>query len=344
MGETSGIEWTDCTFNPWIGCTKVAVGCKNCYAEAFAKRYNKAAWGPHGTRVKTSDEYWRQPLKWNKQAERDGLRRRVFCASLADVFEDWNGWIVDHHGVRLHRCCQCFRQWASDERNDPIKRARWLCECGEVQGEHTRLTMHELRRDLFGLIDQTPWLDWLLLTKRPENVRLMMANWLKSRCGPESPMGAMLPVQNLWLGTSIATQEDADRNIPELLKCGDLARVLFVSAEPLMEQVDLRNYMKHPAMPDHIVKPYSVPVEYIPVVGIDWLIIGGESGPRARSFNPAWAVKIIDQCRDSGARVFVKQLGSSPFALDLKDPKGGNIKEWPDRLRVREFPESPAPP
>lgn len=80
---------TDHTFNPWIGCTKVSDGCKNCYAEEMMdKRFSRVRWGPNGTRQRTSADYWRQPLRWNAEAAAAGARARVFCASLADVFED----------------------------------------------------------------------------------------------------------------------------------------------------------------------------------------------------------------------------------------------------------------
>lgn len=130
MAEQTRIAWTDHTFNPWIGCQRVAPGCEHCYAEAFAKRYHKAAWGPNGTRVKTSESYWRQPLKWNRESQggvcvecgippysngfvvdcdcgqvgacHELRRPRVFCASLADVFEDWQGPIVDSKGRQIH--------------------------------------------------------------------------------------------------------------------------------------------------------------------------------------------------------------------------------------------------
>ncbi len=86
--ENSKIEWTHHTFNPWIGCTRVSPGCVNCYAETLmADRYKKVKWGPQGTRVRTSTDYWKQPHKWNREAAAAGERRRVFCASLADVFE-----------------------------------------------------------------------------------------------------------------------------------------------------------------------------------------------------------------------------------------------------------------
>lgn len=89
MAENSAIEWTDHTFNPWVGCTKVSPGCDRCYAEAWAKRAGKAAgvtWG--GERRRTSEENWEKPLRWNAKAAREGRRYRVFCASLADVFDN----------------------------------------------------------------------------------------------------------------------------------------------------------------------------------------------------------------------------------------------------------------
>jgi protein gp37 len=88
MGENTAISWCHSTWNPWIGCTRVSPGCQHCYAEAFARRYNKAEWGPTAQRVRTSAANWRKPIIWNRKAQDEGIRRRVFCASLADVFED----------------------------------------------------------------------------------------------------------------------------------------------------------------------------------------------------------------------------------------------------------------
>jgi protein gp37 len=88
MAETTGIAWTDHTFNPWWGCTKVSPGCKNCYADTLSSRYGFDIWGPDKPRRFFSDQHWREPLKWEKRAAREGVRERVFCASMADVFED----------------------------------------------------------------------------------------------------------------------------------------------------------------------------------------------------------------------------------------------------------------
>src|SRR5262249_10359176 len=155
VAENSKIEWTTHTFNPWIGCQKVSPGCDHCYAEAMMDhRWGKVTWGPHGARVRTSEANWKQPLKWAKAAHASGTRPRVFCASLADVFDN------------------------------------------EVPGYY--------RGDLLNLIRKTPDLDWLLLTKRPENIsRMLPDDW-----------PARFP--NVWLGATCEDQEHYDRRWPIL--------------------------------------------------------------------------------------------------------------------------------
>lgn len=88
MSEVSKIEWTDATWNPWLGCSKVSPACTNCYAESWAKRSGLVKWGDNAERRRTSASYWKQPLKWNEEAKRTGTSKKVFCASLSDVFED----------------------------------------------------------------------------------------------------------------------------------------------------------------------------------------------------------------------------------------------------------------
>ena len=140
MADKSKIAWTDSTFNPWLGCTKVSAGCAHCYAESqMDLRYGKVKWGPSGTRVKTSVQNWNKPLKWNREAAKSGQRHLVFCASLADICEQWDGPILDHHG-------------------------------NEIAG----LTMNLLRAELVRLIRATPNLTWLCLTKREESIHLIL--------------------------------------------------------------------------------------------------------------------------------------------------------------------------
>lgn len=264
MGVTK-IEWTATidadgtvhpgyTFNPWRGCSKVHAGCTNCYAEREAKRFplNRGEWGPMGTRVKASDDMWRQPEKWNEAAAAAGVRKRVFCASLADVFEDWGGAISDHKGNQLF--------------TNPDGKV-------STKGLGRALSMGELRDELFKLIDATPWLNWMLLTKRPENVRPMWPDYKRR--------------ENVWLGTSPCDQATADKYVPELLKLRDLTPVLFLSAEPLLGPIDFGKRL----------------------ACIDWLIAGGESGPHARPMHPDWVRSIRNQCHDACVPFLFKQWG-----------------------------------
>lgn len=240
MSENSKIEWTDHTFNPWEGCQKVSPGCDHCYAETRNARFaggQAVNWGPGAPRRRTSAANWRKPLAWNAaHAEffaQHGRRQRVFCASLADVF---------------------------DNAVDPA----W-------------------RRDLFDLIELTPDLDWLLLTKRIGNVFRMVADarshdWLAGR-------------NNVWLGASIVNQAEADRDIPKLLAVP--ARVRFLSMEPLLGPVDLQ-------------QAHFAPVR---LPRVDWVIVGGESGPGARPMHPDWARTLRDQCGAAGVPFLFKQWG-----------------------------------
>ncbi len=361
MGENSKIEWTDHTWNPWIGCTKVAAGCQHCYAEELMDhRYGKVKWGPNGTRVITSPSNWAKPLKWNRDAERAGVRARVFCASLADVFESWGKQITTHDGRIVGVCSRCHKfntimhrsEWDAGE-------PEWFCRladggCGEQQ--HLRAaTMKDVRRELFALIDATPNLDWLLLTKRPENIQRM---WELPALHPGA-IGSYR--KNVWIGTSVAVQADADANIPELLKCRDLSPVLFLSMEPLLGPVHLDVAL---STGDRFVDKH---LGWLDV--LDWVIVGGESGHKSRYCDIAWIRRIVAQCRRANVPVFVKQLGArlavpndsagewpkegdewieenpdyrpryqgEPIILRMND-KGGNIDEWPADLRVRKFP------
>jgi len=277
VSENTSIEWCDHTFNPWWGCTKIADGCTHCYAADIANRFGRAVWGTQGTRVMASDATWGEPLKWERKAAKDGVRRRVFCASMADVFEAWGGPIVDRFG-----------------------------HCAASRADYTQdMDMDELRRDLFALIDSTPHLDWLLLTKRPDNIRF---GW------PDD--GRMR--HNVWLGCSVATQKDADRDLPLLLNWRDLSPVLFASAEPLLGPVDLSPWLEQGRL--------------------SWIIVGGESGQQARPCDVTWITSIVRQCRDGGVPCFVKQLGTKPVGWAVAGDGHKTPAYWPANLRVREFP------
>ena|SRR6267154_3933259 len=229
MAKNSTIEWTHHTFNPWWGCTKVSPACKYCYAESWAKRVGVDVWGKENDRRFFSEKHWLEPLKWNQEAERERGRRRVFCASMADVFE---------------------------ERPDLD---RW-------------------RERLWETIGQTPQLDWLLLTKRPQHVGRLV------------PWRAVWPA-NVWLGTTAETQRWADIRFPRLMEYP--ARVRFASCEPLLGQIDLQAWLA----------PMSTGR------GLNWVIAGGESGSKSRPMNPAWAKSVRDQCSAAEVPFHFKQWG-----------------------------------
>jgi protein gp37 len=231
MAKNSSIEWTHHTFNPWWGCTKISPACDHCYAETWAKRVGQAVWGKDSPRRFFSDTHWKDPLKWNAEAAAEGQRRRVFCASMADVFE-------------------------------------------------SRTELLPWRKRLWNLIEVTPMLDWLLLTKRPQNIGKMV------------PWSDVWP-ENIWLGTTVENQKFAELRLPHLLK--HPAKVRFLSCEPLLGSIDLRTWIKADR------KKTSF--------GIDWIIAGGESGPGARPMHPDWARNLRDQAAKKGVAFHFKQWG-----------------------------------
>lgn len=264
MSENSKIEWTHHTFNPWWGCAKVSPGCDHCYAERDAGRFTPGTvlWGVDAGRREFGDKHWSEPLKWNARAAKEGTRYRVFCASMADVFD----------------------------KNAPAG----------------------ARERLWSLIEQTPHLDWLLLTKRIGNVgRMIPDRW-----------STMLP-RNVWLGISVVNQDEADRDIPKLLAVK--AHVRWLSMEPLLGPVDL----------DRV---------YVAAPGerwIDWVVVGGESGPKARPMHPDWARALRDQCTVAGVQFLFKQWGEwMPTIRDgdrimLKFPIGAPT--GPDQPEFHDF-------
>lgn len=287
MAENSNIEWTHHTYNPWRGCTKVSAGCKNCYAEGLSKR-NPAVlgiWGDAGTRPVAAESYWKLPLAWDKAAAAAGERHRVFCASLADVFED-------------------------------------------------RADLHAPRLRLFDLIRQTPNLDWLLLTKRPENIEPALGvAYLDATGDLLLWLDAWIlgnPPANVWLGTSVEHQEAANNRIPHLLAAPAVMR--FLSCEPLLGPVKLDGH-EYPIasglrgnldwLTGHDSQISSIyggsyawhnrdiygGEDRVPGKAIDWVIVGGESGPGARPMHPEWSRSLRDQCQAAGVPFLFKQWG-----------------------------------
>jgi protein gp37 len=279
MAKNSGIEWTDHTFNPWWGCVRVSPGCQHCYAETFSKRVGQKVWGVDAPRRFFGDKHWAEPLKWNANAAKLGMRQRVFCASMADVFED---------------------------RRD-------------LDAERSRLWM---------LIESTPRLEWLLLTKRPQNV---------ARLVPSSWMSEGFPV-NVRVGTTTEDQERANERIRHLiaLPCAN-----FLSVEPLLGRVTFR----WAAWDDHA--PNARRKRQLPAVErdgtrlagsvdhldglrcIDWLIVGAESGAGARAMDEDWVRTLRDECVEAAVPFFYKQNAINGRAVSLPILDGRQWAEFP---------------
>jgi len=268
MGADSKIGWTHHTFNPWWGCVEVSPECDRCYARSFSKRTGNEVWGPHAPRRFFGDKHWAEPLKWNAAAVKAGERHRVFCASMADVFE---------------------------HRSDDVG-----------------IEMAKERKRLFRLIEETPQLDWLLLTKRPQNIgRFAPTSWMSQ------------PRHNVWFGTTAGTQRSWETHVPRLMRVP--AAVRFVSAEPLLARVTVD--LTDPALRDADGRM------------VDWVIVGSESGGRARPMNPSWAAQLLDECRLHGVPFFTKQI-VTPTGRLHGVRKGEDPRWWPNNIHwLRQFPK-----
>jgi protein gp37 len=221
----------------------------------FSVRLGFDIWGNDKLRRFFGDKHWNEPKKWNRIAEKTGIRRRIFVNSMSDTFEG-------------------------------------------------RRDLDPVRERLWKLIPECPNSDFLLLTKRPQNIlRMVPPGWLDRW------------PKNVWAGTTCETQRWADIRLPFMEKVP--APVIFVSAEPLLEPLNLRPYL-------HFAR---------------WILIGGESGHGARRMDPAWARDILDQCRRGGAAFHFKQKGGIlAKELGCKDREGKDSTEWPLEFRVQEFP------
>lgn len=280
MGQETGIAWTHHTANFWWGCQRVSPGCEKCYAEVLATTRRKLkVWGPPSTTERLRMKgVWADVPKWNAAAARDGVRRRMFVSSMADIFED-------HPQV-----------------------APW-------------------RAEALALLEKCTALDVQLLTKRPENIlRMVPPSWLTS-----------WPA-HVWVGCTVEDQKRAEQRIPHLLMVP--ARVRFLSCEPLIEAVNLTRVVARRipgVIPGEVVIDGlrgwcgSSPDEDTPAArGLQWVIVGAESGRRARPMDEAWVRSLRDQCERAGVAFFYKQRidGGRKVSLPLLD--GVRHAAWPE--------------
>ena len=307
MSENTKIEWCDHTFNPWEGCQKTGPGCDHCYAELRNARFGGGVainFGPGAPRRRTSAANWALPKRWNAQADafmaQHGRRQRVFCASLADVFDN---------AVPV--------QW---------------------------------RIELMRLIVETPNLDWLLLTKRIGNAAEMLDVAFRAVHAQRERWADNIP-PHVWIGATIVNQAEADRDIPKLLDVP--ARVRFLSMEPLLGPVDLTHIEVFGGDAEiyplkgttDCVDDEGAPTDDVPA--LDWVIVGGESGPGARPMHPDWARSLRDQCEAAGVPFLFKQWGEwgEPDSIERtgiahhgwfeQDRRDGGVPrhEWPGPMQ-----------
>lgn len=320
MGRETGISWCHSTFNPWRGCTKVSAGCANCYAETLSHRNpgTLGVWGPKGTRVVAAESAWREPLKWDRDAAKAGERHRVFCASLADVFENWQGPMVDSAGGQIWTVGGL---WGTGFRS------------GETNEKHRLLTMDDVRRRFFKLVTETRNLDYLVLTKRIENaLRMMVAAGLYAAENPNLPC----PQPNLWIGTSVENRATLAR-IDHLRRVP--AAVRFLSLEPLLEDlgpIDLTGV--HWVIVGGESGPGARPcnVEWIRSIVRQCREAGVACFVKQLGSNPDG-----DELWQPTGRVKRDRFGDLThiqLRLTVADKKGGAMEEFPADLRVREFP------
>lgn len=343
MQKTS-IQWCDYSANllkyrdasgksVWA-CVKVSDGCKNCYAESTAKRWKRG--GPFSLPVmKTITPFFSDDEAKKILRDKSLTGKKVFAGDMTDIFGEWvPDEIIDKHfAVFALRPDVTFQVLTKR----PERMAAYIA--------------HRTRsRPTTGILDKE-----ILRVAESPNLSTAFIVGLEMEPLASGPFSydedSDWPLKNVWLGTSVENQACADERIPHLLRCS--AAVRFLSVEPQLGPVDL-----HGAFYRARLGPND-PYKKRALIGVDWVIVGGESGPHARPFNVNWARSLRDQCGAAGVSFFLKQLGRWPVAkcpnpchagpcrncgdtglvtVHLKDSHGGNMAEWPEDLRVREFP------
>jgi protein gp37 len=312
MSQNSSIEWTEKTWNPIRGCTKVSPGCAHCYAETFAERWRGIPGHAYeqGFDLRLVPEKLDEPLRQKKPTT-------YFVNSMSDLFQDG---VPDEYIDRVFAVMALAPQHTFQVLT---KRAERMLDYFIQERHRGHLT--EALAELY--------------LSQPSIARIRPLT-------DEVAEALSWPLPNVWLGVSVENQHFADERIPLLLRTP--AAVRFISAEPLLGPIDLTGG-------DDPLKTWLrngitalrglLTDEWVPP--LDWVIVGGESGPGARLFNYEWARSIIQQCKAATVPVFMKQVGALPVDSSadglsglrfLKSKKGNDLSEWPEDLRIREMP------
>jgi len=336
MGDKTGISWTDATWNPLRGCSKVSAGCKNCYAETMAARFSGPGQPYDGTirdgrwngSIRLVPEKMNEPLRWKRP-------RRIFVNSMSDLFHDGVPfeYVAAVFGV-MAACPQHTFQVLTKRPGRAVEFFKWV-----VSQRADGVARHTCGYEAWRVMDHAGHAARGAVADAGEETR-----W---------------PIPNVHLGVSVEDQATADERIPILLQCP--AAVRWASYEPALAAVDFTRitvvkpdvqfqpgvYLN--ALTGHVAGPDDV------IDRADWIVVGGESGPSARPFHVQWARSTVEQCKADGVACFVKQMGAnvelSPDEMErmtghrtmthrwrLNDKAGADPSEWPEDLRVQEFP------
>jgi protein gp37 len=339
VGVKTGIEWTDATWNPIRGCSRVSEGCRHCYAESVAYRFSGPGLAYEGLAVlKNGHPSWTGKIEFVEKHLLDPLKwatpRRIFVNSMSDLF---------HEGV-------------TDEMRDKIFAVMALCP------QHT-----------FQVLTKRPERMLAYLADREAALRIiheqLKLGWAYVDGVPRAGDSRFPLISNLWLGVSVEDQKTADERIPLLLETP--AAVRFISAEPLLGKLEIESFLEvdwptcdgfiggNASEPDYCTRCHghvSDPIHQSPEVRLDWVICGGESGPGARPMDADWARGLRDRCSAAGVPFFFKQWGewlpSMQDGADNDEAQELNCSDQPihvgkhkagallDGVEWKQFPES----
>ena len=368
-GKTT-IEWCSAVWNPTTGCTRVSVGCDNCYA--FALHDKRYAANLRAVQ-RTGDPY-------DGMTFREWLEGGRFRSDHPETVGRKDGLsLAAQYDLPFSRV-----QRLPDRLDDPLRHRRPERYFVDSMADLWHADVpDEFIDKVFATMALAAHHTFLILTKRPERMRLYAERW---RAGDTSTdilaadqqregTGWKWPLTNVWLGASVEDQTSADERIPHLLATP--AAVRFLSCEPLLGPVDLSRFLVCIVCGGRGTIPWSQMAagasssESVACPhcrqstrrdNLDWVIVGGESGPHARPMDLAWMRSLMEQCRATGVPVFCKQLGShvhdvaqnsieqerfgrddadlirGEIRVKLRESHGRDIDEWPEDLRVREFP------
>jgi len=349
MGDKTKIAWCDATWNPIIGCSRVSPGCEHCYAERLSgsrlrhlETYGSVVddVGRWNGRTLFMPDRLDQPMRWKRP-------RKIFVNDMGDTF---------HESVKFETIAALFGVMAACQQHTfqvLTKRPErmlaffvWLFD--QRHPNEAELLKSDLARDNgIDKVREPPTTTIFVQAKRH-----LQTFW-------DWCIADKWPLPNVWLGVTCEDQKRADERIPLLLKCPAVVR--FVSAEPLLGPIDFRPWLEDPC--DCGIPALEGSGQHAPGCrtfkepwGLDWVIPGGESGPKARPCDVGWIRSIRDQCKEAGTPCFVKQMGSNPVwvgplsdgckwpngTVKLQHLAGADPSEWPEDLRVREWPRRSA--